>query len=113
MDEVFQDEIEQQKKNDKFNKRIRNRELNDLRHVLKDAEGRRFIWRLLSWALLFKVGFVDNPHKLYFNEGARELGMKIFHEVLNAKPGAYELMQREAQSLAIQDQKELEELNHG
>jgi hypothetical protein len=75
-------------------KRRREKELTDLLKVLALPEGRRFIWRLLSEAGVFRTSFTGNS-QTYFNEGRRDLGLLFLNEVMAAKPEAFTQMQRE------------------
>lgn len=87
-------------------KRKRDTELADLRHILKDPEGRRFMWRLLGEAKLFHGSFVmgDQGYGTTYNEGRRSIGCWAFSELLEAKPEAYNQMQREHSSLERRDE---------
>lgn len=73
----------------------RERELDDLREILKTRGGRRFIWRLLSASELFAVSEVMNA-SIYALEGKRKLGKLLFNDVMEAAPEAYLLMMKES-----------------
>ena len=77
-------------------KRKRNRELNDIRVVLSTPEGRRFIWRIITFVRIFKDAFFrgDTDTTLY-NTGRKSVGLWVLDEVLYAKPDAFGQMQRE------------------
>jgi hypothetical protein len=64
--------------------------------VLKSAEGRRLLWRLMGWS-----GFLANPsHQrgdmTHQNIGRADVGRFVLSEIMDANQEAYLLMQREA-----------------
>ena len=79
-------------------KRRRDRELSDLRFILKTPEGRRFIWGLLSTAGIFHSSFSLNDAQTNFNEGRRSIGLKYLSDLMETKPDAYLYMQQEHSS---------------
>lgn len=76
-------------------KKIRQRELSDIRAVLKSPEGRRFIWKLLSDAGIFRSSFSQNAMQTSFMEGQRDNGLRLLHDVNEAEPNAFARMQAE------------------
>ena len=77
-------------------KDLRERELDDLRAVLKSVEGRRLLWRLMGWS-----GFLANPsHQrgdmTHQNIGRADVGRFVLSEIMDANQEAYLVMQREA-----------------
>lgn len=90
------------KRRDQKAKLGRERELSDLRVVLSTREGRRFIWRYLCESGVFRTSFTGNSYT-YFNEGRREIGIRLMADIDAAQPEAYFQMGQEAKN---------EELNH-
>lgn len=76
-------------------KRGRARDLEDMRFILETAQGRRFIWRQLGECGVFKSSFTGNS-TTFFNEGRRDVGLKLMADVMDAKPDAYLQMAEEA-----------------
>jgi len=76
-------------------KRLRERELSDIRFILETEMGRRFVWRYLSLAGVFQTSFTGNS-TTFFNEGRRDIGLKLLADVSEAKPEAYLQMAHEA-----------------
>jgi hypothetical protein len=76
-------------------RRGRDRELNDLRVVMSSPEGRRFIWRWLGMCGVFRTSFETNA-RIYFNEGQRDIGLRLTAEITEADEALYLQMQREA-----------------
>jgi len=73
----------------------REREMNDLASVLDTKHGRRFIWRFLGECGVFKSSFTGNS-QTFFNEGQRNVGLKLLSEIDEAAPEAYMIMRKEA-----------------
>ena len=70
-------------------------ELADVRAILATKEGRRFVWRYLTECSVFKTSFTGNS-QTFFNEGERNVGLKLMADVNDADPEAYIAMLREA-----------------
>ena len=68
--------------------------LNDVRHVLSSVQGRRFVWRILDMAGVYRSSFTGNS-TTFFNEGARNIGLRVLSDVMDAKPEAFLIMQQE------------------
>lgn len=74
---------------------VRDRELHDMRTVMASLEGRRFIWRLLDRAGVFRTSFTGNS-TTFFNEGQRNMGLIVLADVHEACADAYIQMMTEA-----------------
>jgi hypothetical protein len=69
----------------------------DLKAVMADPAGRRFVWRLLELAGIYRASFAgESTHATAFNEGQRSGGLRMLSEIFSACPGSYELMVKEA-----------------
>lgn len=68
--------------------------LNDVRHVLSSVQGRRFVWMILDMAGVYRSSFTGNS-TTFFNEGARNIGLRVLSDVMDAKPEAFLQMQQE------------------
>ena len=65
----------------------RERDANDLRHVMSSKQGRRFAYRLLSGMGLYRLSFnAENQQLTAFNEGARNQGIMLLTEIMEACP---------------------------
>lgn len=79
-------------------RRIRTRELNDVRAVLATEEGRRFIWRLMEQCKVFEsVKATDDSTTLY-NAGRQDVGHFVMTELVEARPNALIEMMTAAQT---------------
>lgn len=74
-----------------------NEELKDVQFVMNSREGRRFIWRLLERAGVFRTSFTGNANQTAFNEGQRNQGLVTFNEVMTVCPDLYLKMAGEAE----------------
>lgn len=63
--------------------RIRNeRDIDDLKHVLKSKQGRRVLWRLLERCGTFWISYVpQDAGATAFNEGQRNIGNQLLSEI--------------------------------
>jgi len=71
------------------------RRLNDVREVMNSKRGRRFMWELLDFCGIFKTSLADE-HQIFYNEGMRNVGLKLLADVNEASPDAYLLMLKES-----------------
>jgi len=86
----------------------RGRELDDLRVVLSTVEGRRLMWRLLSWS-----GYLQNPtHQrgdmTHQNIGRADCGRFLLSEIVELDEKIYLQMMQEARAFARSEQVEAE-----
>lgn len=66
------------------------KEIDDaLRVVLASKEGRKYIYELIDFCGLHRGGFVSNGSQTFFNEGQRNVALKIFGDVGRVDPNAY------------------------
>lgn len=73
----------------------REREIEELRQLLETYGGRSYIWRLLDMCGVYKTSFTGNS-TTFFNEGRRDIGLRILEELFEASPNVYTLMRSEA-----------------
>lgn len=67
----------------------------DLEWVMGDERGRRFLWTLLGQCGLYEISFTGNS-ETFFREGARNVGLKLQHRMIDASPKLYLQAQAEA-----------------
>jgi hypothetical protein len=83
-----------------MSKRVKELELSseeslaDLRWVMSDPRGRRFMWKLLNNTGINRLSFTGNSHT-FFNEGARNIGLQMTAILEQHLPGAYLEMLKE------------------
>lgn len=65
------------------------REQSDLRFVMSNKQGRRFMWRLLSRAGVYQSSFNTNNAVMAFNEGNRNAGLQQLNEIMETCPERY------------------------
>ncbi|QII84180.1 endopeptidase [Bordetella hinzii] len=83
----------------------REREKSDLCVVMGSKEGRRVVWRLLEQAGIHRISFVPgDPLATAFNEGQRNLGLKLQADVEAASQKRFIDMMREAQEQKERDE---------
>lgn len=70
-------------------------ETEDLQWVLSDERGRRFIWRLLDEAGVYRQPFVGDRNHTDFNCGRKDYGLKVLDMILTRAPIVYAIMLKE------------------
>jgi hypothetical protein len=96
---------ERQKKLTDAQKRVHQKEIDDVRKILKTPEGRRYLWRMLGECGIFFNSFTPNSNQTAFNEGGRNIGLIILSDINEADPSAFAKMQNEYVS-ALKSKKE-------
>jgi hypothetical protein len=76
----------------------RQTEIGDLKWLMSSPRGRRIVWRLLDLAGPFRMSFNTNAMQMAFNEGNRNLGLRLFNEVMTLCPELYPVMVKEQQN---------------
>jgi hypothetical protein len=77
-------------------KRREEREQDDMIAVTSIPQGRRLLWRLLSECGVFRSSMTGDNYT-YFNEGRRDVGVRLLSEITQANPEAYLQMMKESQ----------------
>ena len=67
----------------------------DLKEILSSVGGRRFLWKLLEECGVYKISFTGDNYTI-FNEGKRQIGLRLIEDIFNAFPWAYAEMRLEA-----------------
>ena len=60
--------------------------------LLSDRRGRGLAWWLMQEAGLYRTSFTGDPATTAFQEGRRDIGLKVLHRVHEAVPDAYAQM---------------------
>jgi hypothetical protein len=76
-------------------------EISDLKWLMTDKRGRRFIWRLLEQAGVFQSSFSPNNAVMAFNEGKRNYGVWMLAQINAHCPESYIVMAKEAKELEL------------
>ena len=63
--------------------------------LLSDRRGRGLAWWLMQEAGLYRTSFTGDPATTAFQEGRRDIGLKVLHRVHDAAPDAYAQMLNE------------------
>jgi len=70
-------------------------EIGDLRQLLRLAEGRRVLWRLLSHCGVFESTYAIPDSQTFYKAGQQDVGHFIQAEIIRANPDAYVQMMTE------------------
>jgi len=70
-------------------------ESEDIKWIMSNKRGRRYIWRLITRAGVYKTSFTANSNATAFNEGARNIGLSIISDVYDSAPESFEVMVKE------------------
>lgn len=71
--------------------------ISDMAWILSDVRGRRVLWKYLEHCGLFQTSFTGNS-TTFFNEGMRNIGLKLIADITTASPESYFMMMKEAQA---------------
>lgn len=86
-----EDQVKGRKRKDR---RIRERELADIKAIMSAVEGRRYMWKLLDRAGIYRSSFTGNS-TTFFNEGQRNLGLSVLADINESCPELYLTMLEE------------------
>ena len=87
------------KKAKKKAERLRRRHLADVRYVLAQEAGRRFMWNLIGMCNTDGLSFVArDASTTCFNEGMRVVGNTVRGDIIEAEMDGYFKMQMEAKT---------------
>lgn len=75
-------------------------EVDELLWLMSDAKGRRFIWRRLNKAGIYRLSFAPGvePLAAAFAEGGRNQGLELMNLLMTHCPERYIQMQKEARN---------------
>ncbi|TSA28590.1 hypothetical protein D4R71_00360 [bacterium] len=99
---------ERRKKLTEAQRRVRQKEIDDVRKILKTPEGRRDYWRRMGKCGILRSSFTPNSNQTAFNEGKREIGLDILIDINEADCSAFARMQNEYVS-ALKSKKQAKE----
>ena len=75
----------------------------DIKWLMSSKRGRRFIWRLLEQAGVFRSSFNTNAMEMSFSEGNRNYGLKLLNQVHTLCPELYPTMIKEQKNVRLAD----------
>jgi hypothetical protein len=111
-EDVFAEENTGSKEDAAKRERRRQRDVNDLRVVLKIPEGRRYIWKLWGITGVFRASYTPkDANYTAFKEGQRDIGLALLSDINDASPTALAQMRSEYLSEKNQEVKKKEEDN--
>ena len=71
-------------------------EIDDLKGVLSNKRGRRFVFRLLERAGVWRLSFNTNALTMAFNEGVRNEGLRLMAQITTHCADRYTEMLKES-----------------
>ena len=74
---------------------LQQRDANDVREVMSTEAGRRFVYRLIDRAGVYRCSFNGQSNSTIFNEGGRNQGLMLLTDITVNAPGAYQQMLKE------------------
>jgi hypothetical protein len=87
-----EEQVKEAKQAEKLKKK---KELSGIYNVMSTQEGRRYIKELIEYCGVFKTSYaVDN--RIYYNEGIRNVGLKLIADINESCPELYVMMMEEA-----------------
>lgn len=99
MDELVKNAADvRQVKESKQKEKIRSMQDKDaLNWMLGHRLGRRLYWKWMGQTGVFETSYTGDNNRTNFNEGKRQIGLKMLSELNAVKPEAYLQMVREAE----------------
>ncbi len=76
-------------------KRGRERELDDVRYVLSNVQGRRFLWRYIKECGIFQTSFTGVANTTFFREGEKNVGLRMMADINESEPEMWITMMKE------------------
>lgn len=73
-------------------------EASDIIWLMNEPKGRRIVWRLLEQAGVFRTSFNTNSMTMAFNEGQRNIGLRVLGLVHGHCPALYNTMVEESKN---------------
>lgn len=70
---------------DKKQKLERLQYIEDIKEILSTKAGKRFFNKYFSDSMIFVTTFTGNS-ETFFNEGKRSVGLRLFYDVIEARP---------------------------
>ena len=70
-------EYQAQKRQEKLEKMQADQMQDDFRHVFCNPAGYRVLWHIFGFCGIGNAGFVSDPYRMYFDEGARSVGFDL------------------------------------
>jgi hypothetical protein len=104
MPEFEEEELVLEAKPKKKAREKHNQAKDDLIAVMETVPGRRVIQRLLEDTGLYRVSFTGNA-TTYFNEGMRNVGLRILADLQDFCPQLFLLMQQEHMKKGADDER--------
>ena len=77
-------------------------EADDLKWVMSSKRGRRFVWKVLDRAGVYRSSFTGNS-ATFFNEGQRNIGLMLLADIHSACPDQYLAMIKEFKNGNVDD----------
>ena len=84
----------------------RKQELRDLDALMSTPAGSRFIWRLLQITGVDRISFSSDPLVMAFNEGHRNIGLRLRADLIEACPDKYLTMLRTAKARTTKEEED-------
>ena len=84
----------------------RQNELDDISKIMKSRSGRRFMWRILEMAGVFRSSFNMDALVMAYNEGTRNHGLILLADIMTVDTDGYILMANEAKARLEAKEKE-------
>jgi hypothetical protein len=72
----------------------RDQEKADFAWIMSDRRGRRFMWHMLEVTGVYRTSFTGNS-TTFFNEGQRNVGLKLISDIHEFAPDSYTTMLEE------------------
>lgn len=79
-DELYHD-VEGADRKERLTEAARREEIDDVRWLMSSKRGRRFMWRLLEQAGIYRTTYVNSATQTAFLEGGRNFGLMLVADI--------------------------------
>lgn len=86
---------EQVKKARRAENNLEEKKLDDMRWVLRDPQGRRVLWRIMSFCKSYSSAYATEANDAYYNIGQQDVGRFVMSEITKADEEKLFLMMKE------------------
>lgn len=63
--------------------------------LMEQKQGREFVWSLLERCRIYQLSYADNPQRMAFYDGHRNVGLQLVADLMRVASEEYVIMSKE------------------